>query len=434
MTVNEPRHPGGSDWTPLPIRSKMAARSKMRGMSTMALDTALTDRAFSVLDGFKIEIPSWGFANTGTRFGKFLQAAAASTIEEKFSDAAEVHRLTGSTPTMALHVLWDLPNSHDNIDADVEKVQSLEKQHGVRAGSINPNLFQDQEYKFGSLCNPSAEIRARAVEHMILSVEIARKLNSRDISLWLPDGSNYPGTQSIRHRISWLEEALQESHRHMTAGQRLLVEYKPFEPAFYHTDIADWGMALHLAKAAGPQARVLVDTGHHYAAQNIEQIVAWLLHTGMLGGFHFNDRRYADDDLTIGSIDPYQVFRIFHEIHAANAEGVPMDVAFMIDQSHNLKGKMEAMVQTVVSAQDLWLKAALVDREELTHLQSKCDLVAAEELFRRAFWQDVRPVAAEWRAARNLPVDPLCALRKSGYVERITQERSGRQQSGGSYA
>jgi L-rhamnose isomerase/sugar isomerase len=390
----------------------------------------LTERAFAVLDEFHIEIPSWGFANTGTRFGKFVQAAAASTIEEKFSDAAEVNRLTGSTPTMALHVLWDLPKGLE----DVDKVAGLEKHTSIRAGSINPNLFQDQEYKFGSLCNPSREIRAHAVKHMVDSIEIAKALKSKDVSLWLPDGSNYPGTQSIRHRIAWLEEALKESHSHLTKGQRLLVEYKPFEPAFYHTDLGDWGMALHLAKAAGPQAKVLVDTGHHYQGQNIEQIVAWLLHTGMLGGFHFNDRRYADDDLTLGSIDPYQVFRIFHEIHAAGADGLAMDVAFMIDQSHNLKGKMEAMVQTVVAAQELWLKAATVDCEELTHLQDKCDLVAAEELFRRAFWLDVRPQIAEWRTARNLPVDPLEALRSGGYVERITKERAGKQSTGGSYA
>jgi L-rhamnose isomerase/sugar isomerase len=396
----------------------------------MVPDTELTDRAFRALDNFQIEIPSWGFANTGTRFGKFLQPAAASTIEEKFADAAEVHRLTGSTPTLALHVLWDLPNGLP----DSENVELLQARHGIRAGSINPNLFQDQHYKFGSLCHPSAEIRALALEHVLQSIQIAARLGSRDISLWLPDGSNYPGTQSIRHRIAWLEAALVEIHAHLESDQRLLIEYKPFEPAFYHTDIADWGMALHLAQAAGPQARVLVDTGHHYAAQNIEQIVAWLIHTGMLGGFHFNDRRYADDDLTLGSIDPYQVFRIFHELHAANAEGVPLDVAFMIDQSHNLKGKLEAMVQTVLAAQELWLKAALVDRDQLTQLQAKCDLVAAEELFRGAFWQDVRPLAAEWRIARGLPSEPLQELRDSGYVERITGERSGKQSAVGSYA
>ena len=386
--------------------------------------------AFRVLDEFKIELPSWGFANTGTRFGKFLQAAAATTIEEKFSDAAEVHRLTGSAPTIALHVLWDLPNGL----SDVETVKQLEKQSSIRAGSINPNLFQDQSYKHGSLCSPSSEIRAAALEHMVDSIEIAKSIGSRDISLWVPDGSNYPGTQSMRRRIGWIEEGFKQAHSHLGPEQRLLVEYKPFEPAFYHTDIGDWGMALHLAQVAGPQAKVLVDTGHHYSGQNIEQIVAWLIHTNMLGGFHFNDRRYADDDLTLGSIDPYQIFRIFHEIHAAGFDGVELDVAFMIDQSHNLKGKLEAMVQTVVSAQELWLKAALVDRAQLAELQDACELVIAEELFRGTFWQDVRPLIAEWRNARGLPANPLCALREGGYVSRITNERAGHQSAGSSYA
>ncbi|WP_263359728.1 TIM barrel protein [Acidicapsa ligni] len=401
----------------------------------MGFSSKVSERAVQALDAFAVEIPSWGFANTGTRFGKYVQAAAATTIEEKFSDAAEVNHLTGATPTMALHVLWDFPNGV----ADVDRVRALERQFGIRAGSINPNLFQSQQYKFGSLCNPSAVIRDEAVEHVLTSIQIGVELGSRDISMWVADGSNYPGTQSIRKRIVWLEEALQKAHAAMQPGQRLLVEYKPFEPAFYHTDIADWGMALHLAKAAGPQAKVLVDLGHHYAGQNIEQIVAWLLHTGMLGGFHFNDRRYADDDLTLGSIDPYQVFRIFHEIHlhevrAAKGDGMELDVAFMIDQSHNLKDKMEAMVQTVVAAQELWLKAALVDREHLSNLQDECRLVEAEELFRGAFWTDVRPLVAEWRAARELPIDPLAALRECGYVERITKERGGKQSVGGSYA
>ena len=393
-------------------------------------ESAIFDQAVQALDSFQIEIPSWGFANTGTRFGKFVQAGAASTLEEKFADAAEVKRLTGATPTMALHVLWDLPEGI----SDVPEVQNLERRFGVRAGSINPNLFQDQEYKYGSLCNPSAEIRAMAVAHMLDSIEIAKLLDSRDLSLWLPDGSNYPGTQSIRKRIAWLEEALRTTHDHLAPDQRLLIEYKPFEPAFYHTDIADWGMSSHLAREAGPQARVLVDTGHHYATQNIEQIVAWLLHTGMLGGFHFNDRRYADDDLTLGSIDPYQIFRIFHELHSAQSEGLPLAVAFMIDQSHNLKGKIEATVQTVVTAQELWLKAALVDREELARLQDSCDLVAAEELFRGAFWRDVRPLCAEWRKARGLPIAPLEALREGGYVDRISLQRGGRTSTVNSYA
>jgi L-rhamnose isomerase/sugar isomerase len=393
-------------------------------------ESATFDQAAKALDAFKIEIPSWGFANTGTRFGKFVQAAAASTIEEKFADAAEVNRLTGVTPTLALHVLWDLPNGV----ADVPVVKELEQRFGVRSGSINPNLFQDQEYKYGSLCNPSAAIRRQALEHMLDSIEIAKALGSRDLSLWMADGSNYPGTQSIRKRIGWLEEALRTCHDQLAPNQRLLVEYKPFEPAFYHTDIADWGMSSHFARTAGPQARVLVDTGHHYTSQNIEQIVAWLLYTGLLGGFHFNDRRYADDDLTLGSIDPYQIFRIFHEMHAAAADGLALDVAYMIDQSHNLKGKIEAMVQTVVTAQELYLKAALIDREKLAVYQQSCDLVAAEELFRGAFWTDVRPLAAAWREARGLPADPLAALRDGGYVERITRERGSRQSTVGSYA
>jgi L-rhamnose isomerase / sugar isomerase len=395
-------------------------------MSSKLADEGL---AFAALDSFQIEIPSWGFANTGTRFGKFLQAGAASTLEEKFSDAGQVHKLTGVTPTLALHVLWDLPNGI----ADAGAVHSLESQYGVTSGSINPNLFQDQEFKFGSLCNPSAEIREQAIGHMLDSVAIARELGSRDVSLWLPDGSNYPGTQSIRKRIGWLEEALARTHGQLGPDQRLLVEYKPFEPAFYHTDIADWGMASHLASTAGPQARVLVDTGHHYATQNIEQIVAWLLHTGMLGGFHFNDRRYADDDLTLGSIDPYQIFRIFHEIQLSGREALP-EIAFMIDQSHNLKGKMEAMVQTVATAQELWLKAALVDRDPLAGLQDKCELVASEELFRGAFWTDVRPLLKAWRKSKGLPEDPLAALAESGYVERITTERGGKMAPVSSYA
>jgi L-rhamnose isomerase / sugar isomerase len=389
------------------------------------------DKAAQILDAFQIEIPSWGFANTGTRFGKFIQTAAATTVEEKFADAAEVHRLTGATPTLALHVLWDLPRGLD----DIPELQQLERRTGIRSGSINPNLFQDQQYKFGSLCNPSAEIRQSALRHALDSIEIAKRLNSRDVSLWLADGSNYPGTQSIRNRIAWLEEALRAAHDHLAPNQRLLVEYKPFEPAFYHTDIADWGMSAHLCRAAGPQAFVLVDTGHHYQGQNIEQIVAWLLHLDLLGGFHFNDRRYADDDLTLGSIDPYQVFRIFHELLISQFKGSNHGVVpFMIDQSHNLKGKIEAMVQTVVTAQELWLKAALVDREGLATLQTSCDLVAAEELYRGAFWRDVRPMAAAWREARGLAADPLLALREGGYVERITRERAKTQSAVASYA
>ena len=389
------------------------------------------DLVHRALDGFRIELPSWGFANTGTRFGKFLQPAAAVTIEEKFSDAGQVHAVTGVCPTLALHVLWDLPDGTDSGAL----IRRLSAQHGVGPGSINPNVFQDQRYKFGSFGNPDPAIRDAARQHVADSIAIARTLGARDVSLWFADGSNYPGTANIRQRRAWFIEGLQASHTRLAPEQRLFVEYKPFEPAFYHTDIADWGMALLLARAAGPQARVLVDTGHHYLAQNIEQIVAWLLAEGMLGGFHFNDRRYADDDLTLGSIDPYQVFRIFHEIALFEHEtGRPADVAFMIDQSHNLKGKIEAMIQTVTMAQALYAKAAIVDRAALLVAQGRSDLIGAEAALQDAFATDVRPAIEAWRRARSLPVDPMQAFRESGYLERITAARAGRAAAPSSYA
>jgi L-rhamnose isomerase/sugar isomerase len=381
------------------------------------------NKIFQALEVFRIEIPSWGFANTGTRFGKFTQAAAATTPEEKFSDAGQVHLLTGVCPTVALHVLWDLPAGIQSTDA----VNKLAERHGIRPGSINPNLFQEQVYKYGSFGNPDPAIREQALRHVKESIEIAQRLNSRDISLWFADGSNYPGTANIRQRKQWFEEYLRASHVGLAADQRLLVEYKPFEPAFYHTDLADWGMSLLMARAAGPRAKVLVDTGHHYLSQNIEQIVAWLLSENMLGGFHFNDRRYADDDLTMGSIDPYQVFRIFHEILYFEWEtGKRADIAYMIDQSHNLKGKIEAMIQTVTMAQQLHSKAALVDYEKLAEAQNDVDLLRAETILQDAFATDVRPAIQEWRTSKGLPTDPLNAFRESGYLQRITKERAAR--------
>jgi L-rhamnose isomerase/sugar isomerase len=381
------------------------------------------ERVGKALDRFRIEIPSWGFANTGTRFGKFIQDGAATTIEEKFADAGEVLRLTGATPTVALHVLWDLPNGL----ADVPEIRRLEKKHGVRAGSINPNLFQPQEYKFGSIANPSAEIRQLAMQHLLDSVAIASALESRDLSIWISDGSNYPGTQSVRRRIGWMEEAFAATHAALSNSQRMLIEYKPFEPAFYHTDIADWGMALLLARASGPQAKVLVDTGHHYSGTNIEQIIAWLLYSGEFGGLHLNDRKYADDDLTLGSIDPYQLFRIFCEVLSVGKEAD--SVTFTIDQSHNLKNKIEAMVQSVATAQELYARAALVDQNRLAELQDACQLVEAEEYFRSAFWSDVRPYVRAWRESRGLAPDPLEALAESGYVARISSERREKNRS-----
>ena len=398
----------------------------------MSLSTIWQEKIWKELDTFRIELPSWGFANTGTRFGKFVQAAAATNTEEKLADAAEVHRYTGCCPTVAVHVLWDFPNGISDVAPLRDKAAAL----GVAIGSINPNTFQDQIYAHGSLGNPDAAVRDSAVRHILDSIEIAKASRSRDISLWFADGSNFPGTANIRHRRQWFIEGLQSAHAALDPEQRLLVEYKPFEPAFYHTDIADWGMSLLLSRAAGSQAKVLVDTGHHYQTQNIEQIVAWLLAENMLGGFHFNDRRYADDDLTLGSIDPYQIFRIFYEIASFRREnGKTEDIAYMVDQSHNLKPKIEEMIQTVTLAQELNAKAAIVDYETLAVHQAYGNLIDAEECLRGAFYTDVRPALREWRKARGLAENPLQAFRGSGYLDRIAFARAGRNSAAvGTYA
>jgi L-rhamnose isomerase / sugar isomerase len=377
---------------------------------------------FRALDAFRIEVPSWGFADTGTRFGKFFQDAAAIDLNDKLADAGQVNTFTGCCPTVAVHVLWDFtPNE------DPATVARLARRHGVAIGSINPNLFQDQEYKYGSFGHADPAVREKALGHVYDCIEIARKVQSRLISLWFADGTNYPGQDSIRARKRRFEECLRAVHEKLSPDQTLLVEYKPFEPAFYHTDLGDWGMACLLSKKAGPQARVLVDTGHHYLSQNIEQIVAFLLDEDMLGGFHFNDRRYADDDLTLGSIDPYQIFRIFFEIHswAHDSGGLP-DIAYMIDQSHNLKPKIEAMIQTVTMAQELFARAALVDFETLKKLQAGYQLVDSEEILKSAFYTDVKPAIREWRRKNGLPEDPLCAYRESGYERAAAADRSRR--------
>lgn len=383
----------------------------------------LEENAFNALDELKIELPSWGFANTGTRFGKFIQPSAATCIEEKFEDAGFVHQLTGSCPTVAVHVAWDFRNRGENADS----IKAEAEQKGVSIGSINPTLFEEQQYKYGSLGNPDPEIRGAAKDHIIDSIEIGRRIESRDIVLWFADGSNYPGSANIRKRKEWFEEGLRQCAGKLSPGQRMLIEYKPFEPAFYHTDIADWGMSCLLARKCGTSSKVLVDTGHHYNSQNIEQIVAWLLSEQMLGGFHFNDRKYADDDLTLGSIDPYQMFRILNEIFSyAWDTGEMPDIGYMVDQSHNLKNKLEAAVQTVEMAQQLWVKAAIVDRAALAGFQDSSDLVKAEECLRSAFFFETGSLIREWRRARKLPESPLDALRESGYLERITSERAER--------
>jgi L-rhamnose isomerase/sugar isomerase len=399
--------------------------------TNMSLSAKQEEIVHRALDSFQIELPSWAFANTGTRFGKFLDPSAATTIDEKLADAAQVHKLTGCCPTVAVHVLWDFPNGLESAAPAARKARDL----GIRIGSVSPNVFQDQCYKFGSLSNPDSSIRRKALDHIVDSIEIAKLTGSRDVTPWFIDGSNYPGTANMRQHKRWFEEGLKAAHAALAPDQRMLVEYKPFEPAFYHTDIADWGMALVLAKKAGPQAKVLVDTGHHYQTQNIEQIVAWLLDDDMLGGFHLNDRRFADDDLTIGSIDPYQVFRIFNEIHFFEWEtGRKADIAFMVDQSHNLKPKVEEMIQTVTTAQEFYAKAAAVDHEKLAQYQNSCSLIDAEECLKAAFQIDVRPILEEWRRARGLAPRPLQAFRESGYMAKAIEARAGHAQPVASYA
>ena len=394
------------------------------------------EELFALLDKFKIETPSWGYADTGTRFGKFLQPAAACTIAEKLQDAGIVHKYTGCCPTVAVHVLWDF-----SMGVDASETASIARRNGIRIGAVNPNLFEDQIYKFGSVASPNETAQHHAHRHVLDSINIARALGSNLLSLWFADGTNYPGQDDMTTRKHRMHGALRQWHDAMPANMTMLVEYKPFEPAFYHTDIADWGMAYVFAKDAGPQAKVLVDTGHHLQGTNVEQIVAFLLDEQMLGGFHFNDRKYADDDLTLGSIDPYAVFRIFHEVrNSAELHGRDVsNIAYMVDQSHNLKPKVEAMIQTVLTAQELYAKACLVDRQKLRDAQADMNVVDAEECLRTAFFTDVRPHLAEWRKRRGLDPDPLAAYRASGYESAVAKDREAeranvRSESTSSYA
>ncbi|MEM6314369.1 MAG: TIM barrel protein [Planctomycetota bacterium] len=392
------------------------------------------DAALTALDAFKIELPSWGFADTGTRFGKFHQKAAARTTAQKFHDAGLVHKLTGVCPTVAVHVLWDFDMSQPADVAGAE-TKALAESHGIAVGSINPNVFQDQQYKLGSFGSPDPDARKSALDHTLHSVELMQHTGSNLLSMWLADGTNYPGQDNIVARKHRLEAGLAQVHTALPEGATMLVEYKPFEPAFYHTDIADWGMAAAFARKAGPQAKVLVDTGHHLPGTNIEHIVAFLLDEQLLGGFHFNDRKYADDDLTLGSIDPYAVFRIFDQIaQHAHDKGTEPDIAYMVDQSHNLKPKLEAMVQTVDQAQKLYLKSRLVDRAKLADAQAAGDIIAAEECLRAAYETDVRPMLAEWRKTNGLPTDPLTQLRTSGIIDQLANDRDTGEDLVSSYA
>jgi len=374
----------------------------------------VTQRLIERINRLRVETPSWGYGNSGTRFKVFAQAGAARTIEEKLADAGLAHQLTGICPTVALHIPWDRVT-------DWNALKRLASSHGVAIGAINPNLFQDDEYKLGSFCNPSAAIRRRALDHVLECIDIARQTGSTAISLWLADGTNYPGQDDLNVRDRRLRDCMGEVYRALPPEMKLLVEYKFFEPGFYSTDLPDWGTALEICTELGPQAQVLVDTGHHAQGVNVEQIVAHLLDRGRLGGFHFNDRNYADDDLIVGSADPFQLFLIFNEIVAADADAG--QVAFMIDQSHNIEPKIEAMVQSVTNVQVAHAKALLVDRPRLQAAQASGDVLAAHRVLIEAFETDVRPTLAAARSALGLDPDPIAALRRSGYVERVAKER-----------
>jgi L-rhamnose isomerase/sugar isomerase len=368
----------------------------------------------AALAGLEIETPSWGYGDSGTRFAVFQQAGRPRDVFERLDDAAEVHRLTGAAPAVALHFPWDQVDDLSALRAHADSV-------GLRIGAVNPNLFQDSDYMLGSITHPDDAIRAKAVAHLLECVEIASELGSTAQSLWLADGTNYAGQDDLRARRRRMLESLQEVYAALPAEQELLVEYKFFEPGFYATDFADWGSSLLICHKLGERARVLVDMGHHAQGTNIEQIVAILDEEGRLGGFHFNNRKYADDDLIVGSVNPFELFLVFCELTAA---GRPLP-RLTIDQSHNVEPKVEAMVLSVVNIQEAYAKALLVDREALAAYQADGDVLGGHEVLLDAFRTDVRPLCARARAANGAPEDPVRALRESGYAQRVASERGG---------
>ena len=369
----------------------------------------------------EIETPSWAYGNSGTRFHVYPWPGAARTVHERITDAALVHRLTGACPTVAIHVIWDWVDDWNELAAFAES-------GGVRLGAINGNVFQGDDYRLGSFCHPEARVRRMAIDHCLECIDIAKQVNSDIFTVWLADGTNYPGQDDLRDRYRRLLEGFGELYAALPPGMRFLIEYKFFEPAFYSTDLPDWGTAVLVCRALGHQAKVLVDTGHHPLGTNVEQIVALLLEEGLLGGFHFNNRKYADDDLIVGSIDPFELFRIMSEIDSAKrdpATATTADaIAYMIDQSHNIEGKIEAMVQSVVNIQTAYAKALLVDRESLREAQLAGDVLGAHRVLTDAFETDVRPILRALRAELGLPADPVEAYRSEGHEERLAQERA----------
>lgn len=382
----------------------------------------LTDDIRSQLAVQAIELPSWAFGNSGTRFRVFGTAGTARDPFEKVSDAARVHEHTGLAPTVALHIPWDRVDSYADLRAHAED-------NGVALGTVNSNTFQDDDYKFGSVTHSDDRIRQKAIDHHFECIDVMHETGSRDLKIWLADGTNYPGQDSMRARQDRLADSLRKIYERLGDDQRLVLEYKFFEPAFYHTDVPDWGTSYAQTSALGDRALVCLDTGHHAPGTNIEFIVMQLLRLGKLGSFDFNSRFYADDDLIVGAADPFQLFRIVFEVIQGGGYGNP-DVAFMLDQCHNLEAKIPGQIRSVLNVQEATAKALLVDVEGLAVAQRANDVLAANAVFMDAFNTDVRADLAAWRESRGLPGDPMAAYRASGYQEKIEAERAGGVQAG----
>jgi L-rhamnose isomerase / sugar isomerase len=369
-----------------------------------------------------IETPSWGYGNSGTRFKTFPAAGASRNVWEKLEDAAEVHRLTGIAPSVALHIPWDKPE-------DWSALSGFAAQHKIQIEAINPNVFQSDAYKLGSIAHPDSSVREKAVAHILECVEIMKITTSRDLSLWFADGTNYAGQDDFRARKRRVRNSLERVYEALPENSRMLLEYKFFEPAFYFTDLSDWGVALNHAQALGDKAQVLVDLGHHAQAVNIEAIVAFLLDEGKLGGFHFNARRYADDDLIVGTTNPLELFCIYAELVSAERSSDPQlsnhakTVAYMIDQSHNIEPKLEAMLQSVLNCQEAYAKALHIDFERLQAAQMATDVLEAHRTLMDAFKTDVRPLLEKVRNEMGVPINPIQAHRESGYLERVALAR-----------
>jgi L-rhamnose isomerase / sugar isomerase len=369
-----------------------------------------------------IELPSWAFGNSGTRFKVFGSPGTARDTFEKIEDAAQVHKYTGLAPTVALHFPWDKVDSFTDLRKHAEDL-------GVQLGTVNSNTFQDDDYKLGSLTHSDPRIRQKAIDHHFACIDVMDSTGSRDLKIWLADGTNYPGQDSIRARQDRLAGSLRTIYGRLGPDQRLVLEYKFFEPAFYHTDVPDWGTSFAHVSALGDRAVVCLDTGHHAPGTNIEFIVAQLLRLGKLGAFDFNSRFYADDDLIVGAADPFQLFRIIYEVIAGGGYGSP-DVAFMLDQCHNIEKKIPGQIRSVLNVQEMTARALLVDHEALSAAQRDGDVLAANAIFMDAFYTDVRPALADWRASRGLPADPMAAYLASDYQEQIEKSRVGGTQAG----